>query len=336
MAQHRYRQCSVERTLAVMGDPWGFLILRAAFFGLRKHGEIRQQGAIPGKILAARLKALVAAGVLTRRQYQEHPPRFTYRLTEQGHDLYLPAVALMHWGDRWMAGSQGAPVRLTHASCGRSFHALVACPHCRQELDIQAVTYRDGPGAGLGRRPAGRRNRRSPAPAIYQRGRPCSVARALGVVADRWVFLIMREACFGARRFEEFRSRTGIARNILADRLQRLVAAGLLRKAQYLQRPARFEYRLAEKGRSLYQAILALLAWGDRWLAGPKGPPLLLTHSACGRDFEPQVLCSACGGSISSRQVRYREMFRSRGGAARGSAGGGGPRQPIRQRAGAT
>jgi DNA-binding HxlR family transcriptional regulator len=126
-------------------------------------------------------------------------------------------------------------------------------------------------------------------------------------VADRWLFLVMREACFGVKRFDDFHERTRIARNILADRLQHLVSNGLLQRHRYQDAPERFEYRLVEKGKSLYQAILVLLAWGDRWQARKKGPPLLLTHRLCGKDFHPILVCSSCGSEVKSREVTYSE-----------------------------
>jgi DNA-binding HxlR family transcriptional regulator len=310
------RNCSVARTLEIMGDPWGFLIIRALFFGMHRFNEILEHGAIPKKILAARLKVLLEEGVLRRRAYETRPRRYEYLLTEKGHELYLPAIALMRWGDRWTSGSNGAPVKLRHNACGRHFHAVVACSECRQELNVRDVSYRDGPGAGTSPRLDTRRHRRSPSPEIYQRGRLCSVARTLSVVADRWLFLIMREACFGIRRFDDFHHATGIARNILTDRLEHLVESGLLKRHLYHERPERFEYRLADEGRSLYPPILAIMAWGDRWQSGRQGPPLLLTHKKCGKDFHPVVVCSSCGKGFHSRDVTYKEMLLERDSAA--------------------
>ena len=303
----RDKNCSVARTLEVMGDPWGFLIIRALFFGVHRFNEILEHGVIPKKILAARLKVLVEQGVLVRKTYETRPPRSEYFLTEKGHELYPPAIALMHWGDVWASDSRGAPIALRHSGCGHRFHAVVVCSECHQPLSIRDVSYRDGPGAGFTLRSETRRHRRSPSPEIYQRGRRCSVARALSIVADRWLFLIMREACFGTRRFDDFHENTGIARNILADRLEHLVESGLLKRHLYSERPERYEYRLADAGRDLYPPILALMAWGDRWQSGKRGPPLMLTHRKCGKDFRPLLVCSHCGEPFHSRDVTYKE-----------------------------
>ena len=271
---------------------------------------MQEHGAIPRKLLAARLKSLLDAEVLRPEPYGNNVHRREYLLTERGHALFLPAIALMRWGDQWMPRREGPPVLLRHSQCGKRMHAVIVCSHCRQDLKIDEVGYRDGPGAFREILAPRRQTRRSTEPHIYERGRPCSVARALSVVADRWLFLIMREACFGARRFEEFRLATGIAPNILSDRLRHLVDRGLLITKPYQKKPERFEYRLAPKGRSLYQPILAVMAWGDRWLAGEAGTPLVLTHAKCGHDFNATVVCSCCRGDIDSRAVTYEETFK--------------------------
>ncbi len=98
-------------------------------------------------------------------------------------------------------------------------------------------------------------------------GQVCSIARALEVVGDRWTLLIVRDVALGTRRFDELLESLGVATNVLTDRLQRLVAAGVLERKPYSERPRRFEYRLTEKGRELGIALLALMQWGDRHLS---------------------------------------------------------------------
>ena len=96
----------------------------------------------------------------------------------------------------------------------------------------------------------------------------CSVALTLDTIGDRWSLLILRDAFYGVRRFDDFQRDLDIARNILTDRLQKLVAKGVLEKRQYEERPPRFEYRLSESGRDLVGVVLAMMRWGDRWAAG--------------------------------------------------------------------
>ena len=140
-----------------------------------------------------------------------------------------------------------------------------------------------------------------------ERERPAedSVERALNEIGDRWVFLILREAFFGVRRFDEFQARTGAAKNILADRLKRLVSCDIFEKRPYGSHPNRFEYRLTDKGRDLYPMIVLLMRWGDRWLS-EGAPPLILVHKSCGSDVAPRLACDVCGEPIDARDMDWR------------------------------
>jgi DNA-binding HxlR family transcriptional regulator len=131
----------------------------------------------------------------------------------------------------------------------------------------------------------------------------CSVARTLEVVGEWWTMLVVREAFNGVRRFDDFQGRLGIARNVLASRLQGLVDHEILERRLYQERPERFEYRLTEKGRDLYPVLISLMRWGDRWMAGPEGPPVRLTHE-CGHAPDAALVCSHCGEELSARQVK--------------------------------
>jgi DNA-binding HxlR family transcriptional regulator len=98
-------------------------------------------------------------------------------------------------------------------------------------------------------------------------GQNCSIARALEVVGERWTLLIVRDAFLGVRRFDEFQESLGIARNVLTDRLKRLVDEGILERVRYSERPERYEYRLTRKGADLQIALAGLRQWGDKYLS---------------------------------------------------------------------
>lgn len=115
-------------------------------------------------------------------------------------------------------------------------------------------------------------------------GQNCSVARSLEVVGERWTLLIIRDAFLGLRRFEQFQENLGIARNVLTDRLNRLVEEGILERVRYSERPARYEYRLTQKGRDLNIALAGLRQWGDRYLS--EKPPRVMRRKA---DRKPVV-----------------------------------------------
>lgn len=132
---------------------------------------------------------------------------------------------------------------------------------------------------------------------------PCSVARSLSVLGDRWTLLIIRNAFARVRRFVDMQAQLGVPKHVLSVRLKRLVEEGVLEKVEYQQSPPRYEYKLTEKGRDLYPVIQMLVAWGDKWLDEGRGPPLLYRHKACGHIFTPVVACSECGERVTARDV---------------------------------
>jgi DNA-binding HxlR family transcriptional regulator len=131
----------------------------------------------------------------------------------------------------------------------------------------------------------------------------CSIARAIGVVGDRWTLVILRDCFLRVRRFDDFQHSLGITRHLLADRLRKLVKAGVLGKVAYDESGRRFEYRLTQRGLDLYPVLMALVHWGDAHLAGKRGRPLLHRHLPCGHDFDPLTVCSHCAQPLEPRQV---------------------------------
>ncbi|ROT98780.1 transcriptional regulator [Marinobacter sp. R17] len=133
---------------------------------------------------------------------------------------------------------------------------------------------------------------------------PCSLARTLSVVGDRWTLLILRDCFLGVRRFETFERRLGITRHVLTDRLKKLVEHDVLCKSPYQERPRREEYRLTEKGLDLHTVILTLVNWGDKHMTDERGAPVKHIHKGCGHAMHPQMVCSECGEPITARDIR--------------------------------
>jgi DNA-binding HxlR family transcriptional regulator len=131
----------------------------------------------------------------------------------------------------------------------------------------------------------------------------CSVARALEVLGDRWTLLVLRDAFRRVRRFEDFQRSLGVARNVLTDRLTRLVDEGIMRRVPYQERPVRFEYRLTEKGRELWPVMMTLMQWGDRHYDEPAGPPMVVRHRDCGGEVTGHLSCSKCGAELGPYDV---------------------------------
>ncbi|TWP50556.1 helix-turn-helix transcriptional regulator [Lentzea tibetensis] len=140
----RFRGESVGRALDLVGERWTLLILREAFFGVRRYGQFVRNLTIPRPTLSARLKSLVEAGLLDRVPYAAEPDRFDYRLTQAGKELFPAIVILMQWGDEYVPDPDGPAVVLEHTTCGKDADAYVACRQCGEEINAQNVTARPG------------------------------------------------------------------------------------------------------------------------------------------------------------------------------------------------
>src|SRR4051794_16755370 len=143
---HRFEADSVSRTLELVGEKWTLLILREAFFGVRRFGQFARNLGIPRPTLSARLSSLVDTGLLERVRYASDPDRYEYRLTRAGIDLFPSIVTLMRWGDEHLADPDGAPIALRHDDCGEVADPYLACRHCGEEIDARNVTPERGPG----------------------------------------------------------------------------------------------------------------------------------------------------------------------------------------------
>src|SRR5215470_15714010 len=138
--------CSVARTLAVIGERWTMLILREAFMGRRRFDDFQRNIGIARNILAARLRALVSDGILERSEGgEDEHARVEYRLTKKGLDLYPVMVAMLRWGDTWLCGEKGPPLTLVHRGCGAKATPAFVCPSCGENVnarDMLAVPRR--------------------------------------------------------------------------------------------------------------------------------------------------------------------------------------------------
>lgn len=141
--------CGVARTLDIVGELWAFMIIRNVFLGVRRFEGLRANLRISRKVLSERLELLVRRGILERRVYQERPLRHEYRLTPMGVDLFPVLMALARWGNRWLAGDDGAPIEYVHRKCGHVTQARVVCSHCGEDLGAHNVRPQVGPAGEM-------------------------------------------------------------------------------------------------------------------------------------------------------------------------------------------
>jgi DNA-binding HxlR family transcriptional regulator len=144
-ADYSGQNCSIARSLEVVGERWTILILREAFLGTYRFDEIQRNLGVARNVLQTRLERLLEAGILKKVPYQERPPRYEYRLTAKGVDLWPVVVALIKWGDRYEAPN-GPPVLLIHKDCGGELDDRRRCAECGQDVEAWDVQARPGPG----------------------------------------------------------------------------------------------------------------------------------------------------------------------------------------------
>lgn len=289
---------SIYRTVEVLGDAWSWLVMREALlYDVRRFSQFQARLGVARSTLAARLRQLTSGGLLVEQPRASGPE---YRPTESGEDFLACLMVAMRWGDRWCFDERSRPVSAIHIGCGQPLGAVLRCSECHEVVTAHATTARR-PGR-FTEPPSLRLRRRTPDLSLLERKRSCSIARTLGIVGDYWTSLLIREAFFGTRRFDDFQRNLTIAPNILSGRLRRLVEQEILFKAPYGDWPVRHEYRLTERGLDLYHVPLAMLTWGQRWLHTDE-PDIHLTHTPCGSELRAVLSCDRCGDTLSRHDI---------------------------------
>lgn len=300
MKHETIRACSIWRALEVVGDVATLLILEQAFLGRRRFQDFVTETGIARSVISQRLERLVDSGVLGKSPER----RGGYRLTDKGTGLFPVALMILRWQHIWETRERGIQVRLVHRDCGCETEPSPACSHCDRQIDPREVSWAPGPGLSQVT-PVYARRRMQTASASAKRGTGLMVDAVIELFGDRWATLVIR-ACFtGIHRFDDIQRDAGMASNILSDRLERLLAQGIIKAVPYSAHQDRFEYRLTAKGRDLYPVLLALLQWGDAWYADSKGPPLLLHHDACDHALAMRPACNTCGGTLTTRNLQF-------------------------------
>ena len=292
------RDCAMADTIAILGDTWTFLVAREAFFSARRFTDFHERLAIPRATLTATLDKLVEAGIFELRELGEARRWKGYFLTERGLDLYPVFIALLAFGDRWLQPGC-PPLALFHLECRSWFTPRVVWTESGESVEAQHVAFGIASDYWRPLTAAPARQRRPWRDGQVVGRRPCSVERTLSIIGDRWTFLILREFFHGNTRFDEIHQNLGIATNILSGRLKNLVAGGLLERG-----PGGAAYALTAEGWDLFAPLTLMKAWADRWLRAGRTPTQFFCDAA-GQRLTPRVVCSACGGAVPARRVRF-------------------------------
>lgn len=293
------RACSIWRALEVVGDVGVLLLVERAFLGTRQFDAFVAETGLSRSVVADRLKRLVEEECLAKSG-----GRRGYHLTDKGRGLFPIALAMLRWQHLWADRTRAWRVELFHEGCSGPVEPIPACGACHAPIDPREVDW--APGPGLAQVLPDYRRRRRLVPGSNGRTQGSLVDPVIELFGDRWATLVVRALFTGIHRFDEIQKDTGMASNILSDRIERLQDQAIITARPYSRHAGRFDYHLSAKGRDLYPVILGLLNWGDRWYADAEGPPLLLTHRPCGAGLEMTIGCSGCGGELTLASARFR------------------------------
>ncbi len=302
---------AVRQAAQVLCDRASLLLLLCSHAGLGTYTALATRSALPSKVLSARLAQLVADGLLVRMPYALRPLRYAYHLSYMGQDLFDVLALCAAWEEAQpsQVARTNLPVRVQHLGCTQANSAtsalapvLLHCAACNSTVGIRDVLLRvhQKQVTKLGASTA--TTRRSSMHAAQPHANTGPLAQSLVVLGDKWAIELLVCAFFGVRQFSAFAQHTGIASNILTDRLERLVQVGLLSRASAEHSARTGSYLLTDKGRAFYPVVLAIQRWADAWLAHRIRSPVKLVHSACGKTLMPQLVCMHCAQTIDSRQ----------------------------------
>ncbi|WP_286830617.1 MULTISPECIES: winged helix-turn-helix transcriptional regulator [Kordiimonas] len=281
-------QTGVWKAFDVVCDTAILLILEACWLGSRRFVDFEQSTGLQKALISDRLKYLVQEGLLAKRpvgngKHQE------YILEERGLALFPTALLMLAWEQKWNA-SEGPEVKVVHTGCGHELIPELHCKACGDTVAAKGLSFEGGNAFMLGQKGFVKRRRQ----AGLNRTNTKIFHEVAEIIGDRWMALILRMALIGISRYDDFLLSTGIATNILADRLARAVDTGLMQRSRYQDNPPRYEYQLSEKARDLLSVVLTLIRWGQDWYEANPGEHAVITHS-CGKTLHPVVVCQHCG-----------------------------------------
>lgn len=293
----------VARAFAVTGDAWTQLILREAFYGARRFSVWRDRLGMPRSVLTDRLHRLVDAGLLEQRGAKGSGTRMEYRLTEMGLDMFGVAVLQGQWERKWAR----SPLQERYAMAffdretGARVEPVIFDHEGGRPIEAHHVRWEAREGLIPIPPPTSRRRRTQP----IETDRAI-IDRSTDIIGDYWSWAVLAAAFFRLRRFDEIHEALGVATNILADRLKRLVLQGVLEKRPYQKAPVRFEYRLTEAGAALYPVVLAMHGWSQRWLVAKDEAPLTLIDRSSGEAIAPVVCDRDSGEPLNPRRIHWK------------------------------
>jgi len=282
--------------LGLLGDEWTLLVVQQALMGARRYAEFKERLPISNSVLASRLQSLTRDGLLEKCPYQTNPPRSEYLITPRGRSLWPVLLSIWEWERRWVSDHAERLPNMRHIPCGADFAPVVTCRSCGDAVTEKDINAQWGPSGSWPRSmPVTSTRRRSGADP--RDGSAGLFPETMGVLGNRWAFALLVAAFVGVSRFTDFQAQLGAAPGSISDRLSILTANGVLIAVGS-------RYRLTEKGRAFFPVLVSGLQWAQRWFRSTEGPAVVLTHTACGAQFDAVLVCDQCAGQLRGAQVK--------------------------------
>lgn len=302
---------AVRQAAELLCDRAILLILLHAQAGACRYAEFSEQTRLPSRLLSARLQRLCDDGLLVKIPYSRRPLRHAYHLTHMGVGLFEVMGLLVSWEQAWPEGDTlNTTVQVRHFACAGTARAGGArlrlhCAHCAGALNAREVGLRVSQ-TEMARMPAKSTTTRrsSQPPHLRENGAAPVLPQALAVLGDKWSIEVLVCAFFGLRQFGDFGPRMGIATNILANRLTRLVQTGLLRRSGDEDPHRKGAYLLTPKGQAFYPILVAIQSWADAWIDHRVRSPVKLQHRPCQTPLATRLVCAECEQGLTYAQGR--------------------------------
>ncbi len=297
---------AVRQAANVLCDRWSLVTLLLAQAGVHRFKDFSEISGMASRLLTSRLATLEQQEIVVRLPYTRRPPRYDYHLSHMGLALFDVFATMARWEQAWHPGAGGASLRIEHLACGATdAHPTPRCASCDTVLvatDIQLTVSQ-------------RQIQSIPAkPTVYRRstlstvkrglGVPLPLAHAIDVFGDKWGIELVMCLFTRVRQFKDFQMHLGISTNILADRLARLGALGILRATTGADRFGPGAYALTDKGIALAPILLAIQVWADEWLRDRVRSPVKFVHRPCGQPLVMRVSCDRCGQALARANSR--------------------------------
>ena len=297
---------AVRQAANVLCDRWSLLTLLLAQAGVHRFNDFSERGGMASRLLTSRLTMLEEQEIIVRLAYSRRPLRHEYHLSHMGLALFDVFATLARWEHTWHPTTEGPRLRIEHLACGAT--AAQPLPHCAAchlplvARDIKLTASQREIEAMPTKATSYRRSTLSTTKRGL--GAPLPLAHAIDVFGDKWGIELVMCLFTRVRNFNGFQAHLGISTNILADRLARLTALGILRPTTDADRFGRGAYALSDKGIDLHPILLAIQAWADAWLRERYRSPVTFVHRPCGQPLQLQVICDACGQTLSRANSR--------------------------------